>query len=291
MKTFKYLILTLRPRQWTKNLILFAGLIFSQNLFNPVLFSKTLFAFLVFCLLSGAVYLVNDIVDIEKDRKHPEKKKRPLASEKLSLKVANWAALGLPIICLLLSFVLNRQFLFVAISYYLMMLAYTFFLKKKVILDVMTIAFGFVLRALAGAAAIEVQVSSWFLICTILLALFLGLAKRRHELRLLEGKAAAHRESLSSYSPQLLDQLIAAVTSSTILAYALYTQGAETVVRFGTTNMVYTLPFVVYGIFRYLYLMYVKEHGGSPEKVLFSDKPMLANVLLYLIAASVILYA
>jgi len=291
MKTIKYLILTLRPRQWTKNLILFAGLIFSQNLFNPVLFSKTLYAFLVFCLLSGAVYLVNDIIDIEKDRLHPEKKKRPLASRKLSLKVAKGTAIGLPIICLLLSYVLNLQFLLVSVSYYLLMLAYSFFLKKKVILDVMTIAFGFVLRALAGAVAIQVEVSSWFLICTILLALFLGLAKRRHELRLLEGKAAAHRESLSSYSPQLLDQLIAAVTSSTILAYALYTQGAETVARFGTKNMVYTLPFVVYGIFRYLYLMYVKEHGGSPEKVLFSDKPMLANVFLYLIAASVILYS
>jgi len=291
MKTLKYLILTLRPRQWTKNLILFAGLIFSQNLFDPVLFAKTLYAFFVFCLLSGAVYLVNDLVDIEKDRLHPEKKKRPLASRKLSLKVATGTAIGLPVICLLLSYVLNLQFLLVSISYYLLMLAYSFFLKKQVILDVMTIAFGFVLRALAGAVAIQVEVSSWFLICTILLALFLGLAKRRHELRLLEGGAAAHRESLSSYSPQLLDQLIAAVTSSTILAYALYTQGAETVAKFGHTNLVYTLPFVVYGIFRYLYLMYVHEHGGSPEKVLFSDKPMLANVLLYILVASVILYS
>jgi len=291
MKTFKYLVLSMRPRQWTKNLILFASLIFSQNLFNPVLFSKTLFAFLVFCLLSGAVYLVNDIVDIEKDRKHPEKKKRPLASKKLSLKVAHGAAIALPILCMLLAFVLNRQFFLISISYFSLMLGYSFFLKKKVILDVMTIAFGFVLRALAGAAAIEVEASSWFLICTILLALFLGLAKRRHELRLLEEKAAAHRESLTYYTPQLLDQLIVAVTSSTILAYALYTQGAETVARFGTKNLVYTLPFVVYGIFRYLYLMYVKEHGGSPEKVLFSDKPMLANVLLYILTASVILYS
>jgi len=291
MKTFKYLILTLRPRQWTKNLILFAGLIFSQNLFNPVLFAKNIFAFLVFCLLSGAVYLVNDIVDVKKDRQHPEKKKRPLASKKLPLKVAIWSAIGLPIACILLTLVLNRQFLMVAVSYYFLMLAYTFYLKKMVILDVMIIAFGFVLRALAGAVAIEVEVSSWFLICTILLALFLGLAKRRHELRLLEGKAADHRESLSSYTSQLLDQLIAAVTSSTILAYALYTLGTETVERFGTSNLVYTLPFVVYGVFRYLYLMYVKEHGGNPEKILFSDKPMLANVLLYLIVTSVILYS
>lgn len=291
MKQFQYLLLSLRPRQWSKNLILFAGLIFSQNLFNSVLLAQTVFAFLVFCLLSGAVYLVNDIVDVEKDRAHPEKKKRPLASKKLSLQLAKTAAIGLPILCLVLALVLNKSFFIISAGYYLMMLAYSFFLKKMVILDVMTIAFGFVLRAVAGAVAIEVEISSWFLICTILLALFLGLAKRRQELRLLEGKAALHRESLSSYSPQLLDQLIAAVTSSTILAYALYTQGADTVAKFGTDKLIYTVPFVIYGIFRYLFLMYVREHGGSPEKVLLTDKPLLLNILLYLTTAGLILYS
>lgn len=291
MDTVRYLMLSLRPKQWTKNLILFAGLLFSQNFLNKALFLETLFAFFIFCFLSGAVYLVNDLVDAQKDRKHPEKKKRPIAAKKLSQSTALIAAIVIPLSCMVLALQLNFSFFLVAAIYYILMLAYSFALKKMVILDVMTIAFGFVLRALAGALAIQVDVSSWFLICTILLALFLGLAKRRHELRLLEGKAAAHRESLSSYSPQLLDQLIAAVTSSTILAYALYTMGEETVAKFGTENLIYTLPFVIYGIFRYLYLMYVKEHGGSPEKVLLTDKPMIANILLYLAAAGVILYS
>lgn len=291
MESVKYLLLSLRPRQWTKNLIVYAGLLFSQNLTNPFLFAKTTLAFLIFCLLSGAVYLVNDLVDIEKDRAHPEKKKRPLASKKLSYKVAMIAAVGVPLFCFGFSFSVNAAFVLVALFYYLLMLAYSFFLKRAVLLDVMTIAFGFVLRAVAGAVAIEVEVSSWFLICTILLALFLGLAKRRHELQLLEAKASAHRESLSKYTTQLLDQLIAAVTSSTILAYALYTLGEETVSKFGTTNLIYTLPFVIYGIFRYLYLMYVKQHGGSPEKVLLTDKPMIVNILLYLSATGYILYS
>ncbi len=291
MDQFKYLFLSLRPKQWTKNLILFAGLLFSQNLLVPRLFFETVFAFFIFCFLSGAVYLVNDLVDVEKDRRHPEKKNRPLAARELSGSVAVAAAVVLPVVCFGLALLLNLQFLWVAASYYLLMLVYSFVLKKMVILDVMTIAFGFVFRALAGAVAIEVGVSSWFLICAILLALFLGLAKRRQELRLLEKKGALHREVLSEYSPQLLDQLIAAVTSSTILAYALYTMGEETIAKFGTANLIYTLPFVIYGIFRYLYLMYVQEHGGSPEKVLLTDRPLLINILLYLTAAGVILYS
>lgn len=291
MDQLKYLILSLRPKQWTKNLILFAGLLFSQNVLEPSLFLQTLFAFFIFCFLSGAVYLVNDWVDVDKDRKHPEKKNRPLAAKKLSPSFALGGAIVLPLFCLFCAFLLNTQFLLVALFYYGLMLAYSFWLKKMVLLDVMTIAFGFVLRALAGALAIQVEVSSWFLICTILLALFLGLAKRRHELRLLEGKAGTHRETLAHYTTQLLDQLIAAVTSSTILAYALYTMGEQTVAKFGTSNLIYTLPFVIYGIFRYLYLMYVKEHGGSPERVLLTDKPMIVNILLYLVATGAILYS
>lgn len=290
MKTFFLIIQSLRPKQWTKNLIVFAGLIFSQKLFVLKDFLTALAAFGIFCLLSGAVYLVNDIVDIEKDRQHPEKRKRPLASGKLSIRAATIVAGILPIVSLGLASIINKEFVLVGVAYYFLITSYSFFLKKIVIVDVMTVAMGFVLRAVAGAVAIQVEASSWFLICTILLALFLGLAKRRHELVTLVEKAHHHRESLLHYTPQLLDQLIAAVTSSTILAYALYTMGEETVKKFGTSNLIYTLPFVIYGIFRYLYLMYVKQGGGSPERVLLTDRPLILNILLYLLTTSLILY-
>jgi len=284
------LIETMRPRQWTKNLLLFVGLIFSQNLFHFDLLLKTLVAFALFCLLSGAVYLINDLADIESDRSHPLKSRRPLPSGRLKVPVAIAAAVGFTCVGFPLSFLLDFQFGLVATGYFLLILAYSFGLKHVVILDVVVVALGFILRAVAGAVVIHVPISSWLLICTTFLALFLAMSKRRHELVLLGENSASHRKTLIEYSPQFLDQMIAVVTASAVMSYALYTTSEETVAKFGTRNLLFTLPFVIYGIFRYLYLVHMRNMGGSPELVFIKDRPMVVNVILYVIVVAVVLY-
>ena len=273
----------MRPRQWSKNLILFAALIFSQSLSHTTMLRDTIIAFIIFCLLSGTVYILNDLIDLEQDRNHPKKSKRPLASGKLKPSAAIISGIIFVPLSLIGAFYLNTNFAWIALGYFILQIAYSTLLKHLVILDVLAVSAGFVLRAVAGGEAIGVPISSWLLICTILLALFLALGKRRHELILLEENAVHHRKSLYEYSPGLLDQMISVATASTVVAYALYTMSAETIQKFQTDNLKYTIPFVLYGIFRYLYLIHQKQGGGSPEKILLNDKPLIINILLYLI--------
>jgi 4-hydroxybenzoate polyprenyltransferase len=282
---------TMRPRQWTKNLLVFAALIFSQNLFNLPMLKDTTIAFVIFCLLSGSVYTLNDLLDLKQDRTHPKKSQRPLASGELQPPIAIVSGIFLVVLSLANAFWLNTNFGFIALGYFILQIAYSTALKHVVILDVLTVSIGFVLRAIAGAEVINVPISSWLLVCTILLALFLSLGKRRHEIILLEENAANHRKILYEYSPGLLDQMISVFTASTVVAYALYTMSAETINKFQTDNLKYTIPFVLYGIFRYLYLIHQKSEGGSPEKILLNDKPLLVNIILYLLTVWFFTYA
>ncbi len=286
------LVQAMRPKQWVKNLIIFAVLIFSLNLFHIDLLLRTVAAFLLFCLLSGTVYIINDYADVESDRLHPTKCKRPLASGMVATGFALRSALILTAIGLGGSFLLGIGFGLVALAYYLLVVSYTFYFKHVVILDVFSIALGFVIRALAGAVVIHSGISAWFLICTLFLALFLALAKRRHELLLLDQEASRHRKSLADYSPFFLDQMIAVVTTSTVISYAMFTVSTESLEyqQFKTHNLIYTVPFVLYGIFRYLYLAYHKEQGGSPTRVLLTDKALMLDIFLWLAACSLILY-
>ena len=286
----KALIQSMRPKQWSKNLLLFVGIVFSQNILQIPLLLKSLAAFGIFCIISGSIYLVNDIADIKNDRVHPLKSKRPLASGRLKVWVAVVAVIILIIMVIPLSSYLDFQFSLVALLYFMMMLAYSIVLKHIVILDVLVVSLGFILRAIAGASVIDVKISSWLLICTTFLALFLTLSKRRHELVLLGENSGNHRKSLTEYNPYLLDQMIAAVTASAIISYALYTTSQETVSKFGTRNLIFTLPFVIYGIFRYLYLVHQKNMGGSPELIFIQDRSMIINILLYCIVIIIVLY-
>jgi 4-hydroxybenzoate polyprenyltransferase len=281
---------TLRPQQWVKNFVLFAGLIFSQNLDKPEMALKTVAGFALFCLLSSSVYVLNDILDIESDRKHPLKSSRPIASGKIKTSTATVLFIVLALISLGLSAWLSPPFALIAASYFVLNLLYSSYLKHLVIIDVMCVALGFVIRAVAGAVLIGVEISAWLVVCTTLLALFLGFGKRRHELQLLETQATNHRRSLSEYSPYFLDQMISVVTASTVVAYAFYTLSAEVETKLGTKHMDLTIPFVLYGVFRYLYLIHQKEEGGSPTRMLLNDKPILINVILWLVAVILIVY-
>jgi 4-hydroxybenzoate polyprenyltransferase len=284
------LLISLRPPQWTKNLIIFAGLIFGRQLFEPASISRAIAAFLIFCVLSGVVYLINDVADREKDRTHPIKSRRPIASGALAPRVALSAAASLGVTGLAAAYWLGPGFGIVATAYVALQALYSGPLKHVVIIDVLSIAIGFVLRAVAGAVVIGVPISHWLLFCTILLALFLALSKRRHEIVLLADRATGHRPILEEYSPYLLDQMIAVVTASTIMAYAFYTISPETVEKFGSDRLGLTLPFPLYGIFRYLYLVHQKRGGGSPSEMLLTDRPLLACVALWAAAVVVIIY-
>ena len=282
-------LVSLRPRQWSKNLFVFAGLIFSQSLFTPLVW-PALGAFLIFCALSGAIYVFNDLADVEKDRLHPTKRNRPIASGRLPVPAAAVLGVALLVGSLGAAFRLSVPFGLVAAAYAILLIAYSLWLKHLVILDVLTVAVGFVLRAVAGAAAIAVEISGWLVICTILVALFLALGKRRHEYRTLRGDAAAHRPILAEYSEGFLDQMVAVVTASTVTAYALYTMSPDTVAKFHTRLLPVTLPFVLYGIFRYLYLLYRRELGGNPSDLLLNDRALLVNTVLWMLALLVIIY-
>jgi len=281
---------SLRPRQWPKNLLVFAGLVFSLNLFNLTDLLRALAGFVVFCLLSGGVYLVNDLADVEKDRLHPLKRLRPIASGRLGVGAAKTAAVVVGVIGLAGSFALDWRFGLVGSAYFLLELAYSFRLKHLVVLDVMTVAAGFALRAVAGTVLVHVTLSSWLFVCTILFALFISLAKRRHELITLANGGAGHRAVLENYSETLLDQMMAVATSSSVIAYCLYTIAPETIAKFGTHNLMLTVPFVLYGVYRYLYLVYRKEMGGAPEQALLSDFPLLVDVLLWMASVVAVIY-
>jgi len=284
------LVASLRPKQWPKNLLVFAGLVFSLNLFNLVDLLRTLGGFVAFCLLAGGVYLVNDLADVERDRLHPLKRLRPIASGRLGIGAATVAAVLVAVAGLAGSFALDWRFGLVGAAYYVLELAYSFRLKHLVVLDVMTVAAGFALRAVAGTVLVHVTLSSWLFVCTILFALFISLAKRRHELITLANGGVGHRAVLENYSEPLLDQMMAVATSSSVIAYCLYTIAPETIAKFGTHNLMLTVPFVLYAVYRYLYLVYRKDMGGAPEQALLGDPPLLVDVLLWMASVVAVIY-
>lgn len=272
----------MRPAHWVKNLVVFAALIFAQVYTDPNKILHSIVIFVAFCFGTSAIYILNDLFDRENDKKHPIKSKRPIASGKIQSPAAVAFSIILLVVSLALASYCNLLTVITLLAYMVLNLAYSAYLKHVVIIDVMSIAAGFVLRAIAGGFAIEVPVSPWLLVCTTLLALFLGFGKRRHELTLLSGEAINHRKSLAHYSIPFLDQMIAVVTASTVVAYAFYTLSPEVVENFGTHWLSVTIPFVLYGIFRYLYLIFHKEMGGNPTRLMLTDVPLLLCVVLWL---------
>lgn len=284
MKTFLLFIKQLRPKQWTKNLLVFAALIFTIPHININMIYDAMTGFFLFSLVSGCVYILNDFIDLELDRQHPDKKNRPMASGQLSPPLAIIVGILILAASLLISYQLSIWFGIILSLYFILNVAYSLHLKKVVIIDVMVIAAGFVLRAVGGAYAIGVPATPWFIICTALLALFLAISKRRHELILFQSQEGNHREVLDLYSPKLLDEMNSIVTTATIISYALFTFTSGR-----TIYLMWTIPFVIYGIFRYLYLIHIENKGGKPDEILLEDKPILITVLLYSAALVLIL--
>jgi len=280
----------MRPHQWTKNAIIFAGLVFDGKLGNFELLGQTLLVVLCFCLASSSVYLLNDLVDIEKDRLHPRKRLRPLPSGQLDPRLATVTSAGLALVALGLATWLNPWVGLITLAYLLQNVAYSFYLKNLVIIDVMVLSLGFLLRVIAGVVIAQVShFSPWLYVCVTLLSLFLGFGKRRHEISLLEEGAAKHRSSLQHYNLPLLDQIIGIVTTSTFLAYTFYCFEAETsLVPDG--RMLLTAPFVFYFIVRYLYLIHVKKQGGAPDELLLKDRPLFIDSVLWALAVVVLIY-
>jgi len=289
MQTLRALFKTMRPKQWTKNGIIFAALVFDKKILEWNYLWRTLLGFLLFSLVSGVVYIINDIVDIEKDRQHPRKRQRPLASGALSPRLALGFAIVVGLVSLAIAFWLSTGFSLVLTGYLVLQIAYSLYLKNIVLLDIIAIAAGFVLRVGAGTPLVDAEnFSPWLYICTTLLALFLALGKRRGELILLGEDAGNHRESLQFYTCGLLDQLISLVTSSTLLAYALYTFSAPNLPQ--NHAMMLTVPFVIYGLFRYLYLVHAEGVTLAPDEVLLIDRPLQVDLLLWGVSAVSILY-
>ncbi len=282
------LLLAMRPKQWTKNLFVFIALLFTNNLPHNLhdagrwaMLELTCIAFALFCLVSGAVYLMNDVFDREQDRLHPEKRKRPIASGRLPWQVAIFASATFGLGGCAAGFVINRPFGVIVVAYLVLQIAYTFFLKHQVLLDVFTIAGGFIFRAVAGGFALGVPVSVWLLVCTLELALFLGFGKRRHELVSLAEDAQSHRRNLAHYSVPLLDQFISIVLGALVVSYAIYSITSVTATLHPALWI--TWVNVLYGIFRYLYLIHIQHKGGSPETILLEDRPMQINLLLWVV--------
>ncbi len=286
---------TMRPRQWTKNLLIYIPLVFTlREYWQPfsremyTLFAFATAAFILFCIFSGIVYLINDLVDVDKDRRHPTKRFRPLASGALKPSQAVAAIVGLFVIALPLAFLIDAGFAGIALIYLAVNLLYSYVFKNMVIVDVFTVAAGYVLRAVAGAVAIHVPASPWLYVCTVLLALFISFSKRRHELVVLEGDATDHRAILKEYTPELLDEMIAVTTASFVMAYSLYTFSAENLPR--NHSMMLTIPFALYVVFRLLYLVHVKNYGGSPEEMVLKDRPLFVALVLWGLVIVAILY-
>ncbi|HEX8990429.1 MAG TPA: decaprenyl-phosphate phosphoribosyltransferase [Anaerolineales bacterium] len=283
------LLKTMRPRQWTKNAFIFAALVFDKQLLMLTPLLRTLVAFVLFCLISSAVYIFNDLADVEADREHPAKRNRPIASGKLPLGAAWAAGVLLVVLSVALGYLLSPAFALVVITYFLLNLAYSKWLKHILILDVLVLAAGFVLRVVAGVAVIHVvRFSPWLYVVMTLLSLYLGFGKRRAELALLSDDAASHRKVLHGYTIPLLDQYIMIVSGTTIVAYSFYTFSAPNVPA--NHSMMLTIPFVVYAIFRYLYLVQVKQAGGEPEEILLTDRPFQVGLLLWGLVVVAVFY-
>ena len=296
MGQLRGLLKTLRPHQWIKNLVLFAGLIFAGGLADSELIGLATSGFVVFCMLSGAVYIINDIVDLKNDRRHPEKKLRPLASGELSMGLAAVTGVLAAAAGLVWAYSIHPSFAHVSLGYLLLNVLYSVVLRRVVILDVMSIAIGFVLRAVASvevlrAVAPGTELSPWLLVCTFFLALFLALGKRRAEAISLGDVAGGHRTTLDHYPIVFVDGLIGIVTASTIVSYSIYTIWPGTVEKIGSAGLVYTIPFVVYGLFRYLFLVLAGGGGAKPSKALTSDTHLAVAVLLWVGVVIYVLYS
>ena len=291
MSLLKELLRGMRPKQWTKNVVIFAALVFDGKVTDPYYLICSVVGFVVFCLVSGAGYLINDLTDIEKDRQHPRKRNRPLASGRLSARAALGAIVVILAVCLPVSFFLDPLFGAIVMAYLLLQIAYSFVLKNIVIVDVLTIAALFVLRVAGGAVLVDAErFSPWLYVCMVLLALFLGLSKRRGELVLLQGNADSHRATLEQYNLPLLDEMIGLVTSTTVLAYALYTFDPGNPHLPENNTMMLTIPFVLYCIFRYLYLVHQTGETAPPDEVLLKDRPLQAAIGLWGLTVLVLLY-
>jgi 4-hydroxybenzoate polyprenyltransferase len=283
---FKALFKLMRPKQWTKNFFVFAAIIFSGNFLNINILKFNLLTFVLFCLTSSSVYILNDIVDIEKDRCHPEKKNRPLPSGKVSKTSAIFLDIFIIIFVSYISYIyIDVKILAIFLLYFITNIFYSFKLKNVVIIDVMIITFGFVLRVASGSIATNVQISPWLFLCTILLSLFLALNKRKSEIIMLQDNSSSHRKILEEYSIDLIDKMLTIVNPSILMAYSLYTFSSTQ-----SRTMMYTIPFVLYGIFRYEYLMDKKNIGGKPEDIFAKDFPFLANIILWIISILLIIY-
>lgn len=280
----------MRPKQWSKNVLVFAGLLFAKDFIIAFKIIESLLAFVLFCFASSSAYLLNDVIDRKSDAQHPQKRRRPIASGKLPVSIALVFALLFAVGSLVAAFQLDQHFAFILAGYVLLTLAYTIYLKNIIILDVLIIASGFVFRAVAGAFAIQEEVSSWLIICTVFLALFFALGKRRAEIVSLGDSAGGVRKTLEHYDLRFLDHLIVISTAACLMAYALYTLDPGTVDKFGTRSLVLTLPFVIYGLFRYLFLIYRGNLGETPENAVLGDRPILICFILYLVTVVAILY-
>ena len=281
----------LRPKHWIKNVVVFAPLIFSRGLFNPEEVLTSLRAFVAFCLTASAVYILNDIADIESDRAHPEKKERPLASGAISRGAA--LSIGAVLLALVVFLCTGMQVKFIVVlaAYFLLNVAYSFRLKEVILLDVFLIAAGFMLRVLGGAFAIAVQVSSWIVLCSMFISLFLGFAKRRGELVNVAGaESGAPGALLLLYRVEFLDQMLTISAAGAVIAYALYTVAPRTLATFGTENLIYTTIFVIYGVFRYLYLIHSGKRGENPTNVLWADVPIIINGVLWILSCVYLIY-
>jgi 4-hydroxybenzoate polyprenyltransferase len=288
----------IRPAHWSKNLVLFAAVLFSPAkvvLANPQVLLAAFEGFLAFCLVSGAVYAFNDVLDLSADRHHPRKKNRPLPAGRISVAGAVMVVVAFAAVGLAWAFLISTRFGVIVSAYLLTNVLYSVGLKRMVILDVLLLSAGFVYRAIGGVAIVEkflenIYLSYWLILCAFLLSLFLALAKRRREIALLGDAAAAHRASLADYSLQLIDQVLAALTAATLVSYSLYTISDDTLAHYGTRDLFWTIPFVAYGLFRYLYLIYNRSEGGDPAGLLLRDRPTLINVALWVMVTAVIVY-
>ncbi len=287
----KDLFISMRPKQWSKNIIVFAGLFFAEDIFVMEKIVLALFAFFAFSLVSSSGYLINDVFDRERDAQHPKKKNRPIAAARISPAVAVLTAILLLLISVGGSVVINQKFTIILLTYLILTFGYSFGLKHLIILDVLIIASGFMLRAIGGTIIISEELSSWLIICTTFLALFLAINKRRSEFITLGRDAAKTRKTLKKYSIDLLNQMINTVTSACLISYALYTLDGQTVAKFNTRYLILTLPFVIYGLFRYLYIVEHKDIGETPELAIFSDKPLILCVVLFVLTGALVIYA
>jgi len=278
------LVKVLRPQQWYKNFLLFLGIVFSLNFFNLSLLLDIIFAFIIFCLLSGSCYIINDIVDIEKDRKHPIKRKRPIASGKLKVSYAIFYSFVLIVICLLGAYLINLEFFTISVLFLISNFLYSFWLKHFILVDILTVSVNYIIRANAGVLAIKVPLSPWITLCAFLLALLLASGKRRHELLLLGKRRGIHRKTLTKYSSEMLSQIISISSGALIMSYSLYTFFAD------SPWMIITIPIASYTIFRYLFLVYSKDVGGDPGKIVFKDKGIITSMILWVLLSFLILY-